>query len=162
MYLRRKSRFRYVLHTLVHDPKPITTDPMTMYIRWRRSWYDLARCRYVHADQLTFWVRFNQRYLSRSYRYICAHLCQPLVLAHWYHGFSIRCPVFGSNSKRACHSRATDCPGTTLRCRSVVSLTDRTASKRGRIDHHQNRQTDRIVSRTVWNITSKIDRTKRE
>ena len=65
MYSRRNSRFRYALHTLIHDPKPITTDPMTMYLRWRRSWYDLDRSRYAHADQLTFCVRYNQRYLSR-------------------------------------------------------------------------------------------------
>ena len=69
MYLRRNCRFRYVLHTLIHDPKPITTDPMTMYLRWRRSWYDLGRSMYAHAGQLTLWVRYNRRYLSRPYEY---------------------------------------------------------------------------------------------
>ena len=70
MYSWRNSRFRYTLHTLIHDPKPITTDPMTMYLRWRWSWYDLDCSRYAHADQLTFWVRSNQRYLSRPYQYM--------------------------------------------------------------------------------------------
>ena len=70
MHLRRNSRFRYVLHALIHDPKPITTDWMTMYLRWRWSWYDLGHSRYAHADQLTFCVRSNRRYLSRPYEYI--------------------------------------------------------------------------------------------
>ena len=69
MYLRRNCRFRYVLHTLIHDAKPIATDPMTIYLRWRRSWYDVGRPRYAHADQLTLWVRSNRRYLSWPYKY---------------------------------------------------------------------------------------------
>ena len=36
--IRRSCRSRYVLHTLIHDPKPIVADPMTMYLQWRRSW----------------------------------------------------------------------------------------------------------------------------
>ena len=70
MYLRRNCRFRYVLHTLIRDPKPITADPMMMYLGWRRSWYDLGRSRYAHAGQLTLWVRSNRRYLSRPFKYI--------------------------------------------------------------------------------------------
>ena len=67
--LRRNCRFRYVLHTLIHDPKPIATDLLTIYLRSRRSWYDVGRPGYVHADQLTLWVRSNRRYLSWSYDY---------------------------------------------------------------------------------------------
>ena len=69
----RNSRFRYVLHTLIQDPKPITTDTMTMYLRWRRPWYDLGRFSYAHADQLTFWIRLwraDRRYLSRPHKHI--------------------------------------------------------------------------------------------
>ena len=69
MYLRRNCRFWYVLHTLIHDPKPIATDPMTIYLRWRRSWCDVGRPGYAHADQLTLWVRSNRRYLSWPYKY---------------------------------------------------------------------------------------------
>ena len=45
---------------------------------------------------------------------ICADHCRSLVLAHRYHGSSIRCLAFGSSSETACHSRATDCPGTSI------------------------------------------------
>ena len=45
---------------------------------------------------------------------ICADHCWSLVLAHWYHGSSKRCPAFGSYSETACHSPATDCPGCTI------------------------------------------------
>ena len=37
-----------------------------------------------------------------------------LVLAHRYHGSSIRCPAFALNSETTGHSRATHCPGTTI------------------------------------------------
>ena len=63
MYLRSNSRFRYVVHTPIHDSNPITTDPMTMCLQWHGSWFDLGRSRYAHADQLTFWVRSNIRHL---------------------------------------------------------------------------------------------------
>ena len=38
-------------------------------IRWRRSWYDVGRPRYAHADQLTLWVRSSRRYLSWPNKY---------------------------------------------------------------------------------------------
>ena len=139
MYLWRNSRCRYVLHTLIHDPKPITTDPMTMNLRWRRSWYDLGCSRYSHADQLTFWVRSNRRYLSRPYRY----MHRPLPISSscpsvpWIQYTS---PAFGSNAETACHFWATDCPGTIIPMEGVISLTDRTANERDQTDHHQNRQ----------------------
>ena len=106
----RNSRFRYVLHTLIQDPKPITTDTMTMYLRWRRPWYDLVRFSYAHADQLTFWIRLwraDRRYLSRTHKHIRRPLPIPIVLAHRHHGSSIRCPALGSYSETACQSRAT-------------------------------------------------------
>ena len=148
MYLRRNSRFRYVPHTLIHNPKPITTDPMTMCLRWRRSWYDLGHSRYVHADQLTFWVQSNRRYWSRPYKYMRRPLPTPSSCpsAPWIR-HTVPCFPFKFWNRR-----------------SVVSLTltDGTASKRDRIDHHQNRQKDRIFSGTVWNIISRMDRTKPE
>ena len=162
MYSRRNSRFRYALHTLIHDPKPITTDPMTMYLRWRRSWYDLDRSRYAHADQLTFCVRSNQRYLSRPYQYICADHCRSLVLAYHYHGSSIRCSVFGSYFETACHSRATDCSGTIpMEERPQLNWSHWQQNRSNRSLAEQIKK-DRIVSRTVWSVLSRIGRTERE
>ena len=69
MYLGGNCRFRYVLKTLIHDPKPIATDPMMIYLRWWRSWCNVGRPRYAHADQLTLWVWSNRRYLSWPYKY---------------------------------------------------------------------------------------------
>ena len=66
----QKCADAYSRHTPIHDPKPNTTDAMTMYLRWRRSWYDLGRSRYAHADRLTFWIRSIGRYLSRPYKKI--------------------------------------------------------------------------------------------
>ena len=97
-----------------------------------------------------------------DYTYICADHCRSLVLAHRYHGSSIRCPAFDSNSETAGHSRATDRPGTTIpmeKCRQL-----KWSHYQQEIDQIIIRtdKRDRIVSRTVWNILSRKDRTKWE
>ena len=163
MYLRRNSRFRYVLHTLIHDPKPITTNPMTMYLRWRRSWYDLGRSRYAHADQLTFWVRSIRRYLSRPYRYMRRPLpissscpsvlrIQYTVLCFWFKFWN---SMSFSSNKLSWHyysnGEASSAELIALSTKAIEQIIIRI-----------NKKKDRIVSRPVWNILSRIDRIKRE
>ena len=140
MYLQCNSWFRYVLHMLIHDPKPIRTDPKTMYLRWR-SWYDLGRSRYAHADQLRFWVRSNQRYLSQPYRY----MRQPLPISSSSVPIGTMDPVYGALLlvqilKQHVILEQQTVLALLFQWRSVVSLTDGTASERNRTDHHQNRQ----------------------
>ena len=162
MYLRHNSRFRYVLHTLIHDPKPITTDPMTMYLRWRRSWYDFSRSRYAHADQFTFWVRSNRRYLSRPYRYMRRPLPIPISCPSvpWIQ-YTVPCFWFKfwnsmsfSSNRLSWHfysdGGASSAYLTALPAKEIEQIIIRTDKK------------DRIASRTVWNILSIIDLTKRE
>ena len=76
---------------------------------------------------------------------------------------SIRCPTFGSNSEIACHSRITDCPGTTIPMeeRRQLNLSHCRQNSSNRSSSEQIRK-DRTACRTVWNILSRIDRTKRE
>ena len=110
MYLRHNSRFRYVLHTLIHDPKPITTDPVTMYDD--PDMISAALCTLMQTSLRSGYDPIGD--ICPDHIDICAHHCRSLVLAHRYHGSSIRCPAFGSSSETACHSRATDYPGTSI------------------------------------------------
>ena len=114
MYLRRYSRFGYVLHT-----RSFTTQSRLPAIRWR--------CTYDDDDPDMNWAALGTL-IQTSLRFgydliadicpdhtdICADHCRSLVLAHRYHESSIRCPAFGSDSETACHSWATDCHGTTI------------------------------------------------
>ena len=155
MYLWRNIRFRSVPHTLIHDPKSITTDPMTMYLQWRRSWYDLGRSRYARVDQLTLWVRSNRRYLSPLYRYMRL----PLPIASSCPSMGTMDPVYSALLlvqilKQQVILEQQTVLALLFQWRIVVSWSDHTLSKRDR--------SDRIVSRTVWNILSRIDRIKRE
>ena len=93
---------------------------------------------------------------------ICADHCRSLFLAHRYHGSSIRCPAFGSYSEAACHSRATYCPGTTIPMEERRQLNwSHRQQKRSNRSSEQIKK-DRIVSRTDWNILSRLDLTKQE
>ena len=99
--------------------RSFTTQSRSPLIRW---W-----CTYDDDDPDTIWaalVTLMQPSLRSGYDLIgdicpdhidiCTDHCRSLVHANRYHGSRIRCPAFGSYSKTACHSRATDCPGTTI------------------------------------------------
>ena len=94
---------------------------------------------------------------------ICADHCRSLVLAHRCHGPSIWCPAFGSNSEKASHSRATNCPDTTIPMEERRQLSWlHFQQKRSKRSLSEQIKKDRIVSRPVWNILNNIDRIKRE
>ena len=162
MYLRRNSRFRYVLHKLMHDLKPITTSPMTMYLRWGQSGYDLYS-KYAQADQLTFWVRSNRRYCPDHINICTDHCRSLLVLVHRYHGSGIQCPAFGSYSITAGHSRATDCPSSSILMEERHRLNWSHSRQNTEIEQIISKadKKDHIVSRTVWSVPSRTYRTSR-
>ena len=99
--------------------RSFTTQRRLPPIRWR--------CTYDDDDPDMIWAALGTL-MQTSLRFgydligdICpdhidiyADHCRSLVLANRYHGSSIRCPAFGSSSETACHSRATDCPGTSI------------------------------------------------
>ena len=90
---------------------------------------------------------------------ICADHCRSLlVLVHRYHGSCIRCPAFGSYSTTAGHSRATDCPGICYSDGGASSAEQiaQSAKQIGQIISKTD-QKDRIVSRTVWSVLSRIE-----
>ena len=149
--------------------RPFTTQSQWLPIRWR--------CAYDDDNPDMIWAApgtLMQTSLRSEYDLIsdispdrinkCTDHCRSLVPAHRYHGYSIRCPAFGSNSETACHFRVTDCPGTTIPMeeRRQLNWSHWLSAKEIKQTVIRTDKTDRIVSRIVWNILSWIDRIKRE
>ena len=93
---------------------------------------------------------------------ICADHCRSLFLAHRYHGSSIRCPAFlvhilkqhvilGLQTVLALLFRWR------MSSAELIALSAKAIEQIIRTD-----KKDRIVSRTDWNILSRLDLTKRE
>ena len=134
---------------------------MTIYLRWRRSWYDLGRSRYARADQLTFWVRSIRRYLSRPYRYMRRPLpisssCPSVPRIQYAvpcFGFKFGNSMSFSSNKLSWHyysnGEASSAELIAFSAKAIEQIIIRTDKKS-------------IVSTPVWNIISRIDRIKRE
>ena len=99
---------------------PVTSEfPTQRPVTWSFNvFFDLHLNKRLSKQSWGWWSETSTRPLWRNSN----DHCRSLVLAYRYHESSKWCPAFGSNSETACHSRATDCPGTTFSMEELHQL----------------------------------------